>query len=95
MRVPVSVYFGVPERILVRGSNVNHDGKLLIGLTFADIVIGWLSGSMNRVFESFAAKGMPWVAKRVFIDSFITGFEFTKMPNVWVNEADYLSVAVT
>jgi hypothetical protein len=47
----------------------------------ADIVSGWLSGSIKRVLDNFAANGMPSVAYRVFMDSFITGFEFTRIPN--------------
>jgi hypothetical protein len=50
---------------------------------------------MKSVFESFAAKGIPCVANKVLIDSLIIGFEFTKIPNVCVKEADYLSVAAT
>ena len=57
--MPVSVCFGVPERILVRGSNFNQDGSSLMGLTFAEIVTGWLSGSIKSVLDSFAAKGIP------------------------------------
>lgn len=77
----MSVCLGVPERILVRGSNFNQEGKSLMGLTFAAMVTGWLSGSMKSVFESFAANGIPYVANNVLIDSLMIGFEFTKMPN--------------
>ena len=91
----MSVCLGVPERILVRGSNFSQEGKSLMGLTFAEMVTGWLSGSMNSVFESFDAKGMPCVANNVLIDSLIIGFEFTNIPKDCVNEADCLSVAVT
>lgn len=66
-----------------------------MGLTFAEIVTGWLSGSMNSVFESFDAKGIPCVANKVLIDSLIIGFEFTNIPKDCVNAADCLSVAVT
>ena len=59
INVPVSVCFGIPDRIFVKGSNFNHAGKLLIGLTFAEIDNGWLSGSMKSVFDNFTANGMP------------------------------------
>lgn len=93
--MPVSVCLGVPERIFVKGSNFNQDGRSLMGLTFAEIVTGWLSGSMKSVFESFAAKGIPYVANKVLIDSLMIGFELTKMPKGCVNVAYCLSVAVT
>lgn len=51
-----------------------------MGLTFAEIVTGWLSGSIKSVLDSFAAKGIPYVANKVFIDSLMIGFEFTKIP---------------
>jgi hypothetical protein len=54
-----------------------------------------LSGSMNSLFESFHAKGIPCVANKVLIDSLIIGFEFTNIPKDCVNAADCLSVAVT
>ncbi len=78
----MSVYFGIPERIFVKGSNFSQDGRSPMGLTFAEIVTGWLSGSKKSVFESLVAKGIPYVAKRVLKDSLITGFELTNIPKV-------------
>jgi len=78
----VSVYFGIPESIFVKGSNYSQDGRSPMGLTLAEIITCWLSGSMKSVFESLAAKGIPCVAKRVLIDSLITGFELTNIPKV-------------
>ncbi len=57
--MPVSVADGIPDKMFVRGSNLSQEGRSLMGLTLAERVIGWLSGSMKRVLESFAAKGMP------------------------------------
>ena len=57
--MPVSVAVGMPDKMVVRGSNLSQEGRLLIGLTLAERVIGWLSGSMKRVLESLTAKGMP------------------------------------
>ncbi len=91
--MPVSVAEGVPDKILVSGSNFSHCGKSLMGLTLAKIVIGWLSGSIKRVRDSFAAKGIPYVAYRVFILSLMIGFELTSIPNYYEKEAPNLSVA--
>ena len=57
--MPVSVAVGMPDKMVVRGSNLSQEGRLLMGLTLAERVIGWLSGSMKRVLESLTAKGMP------------------------------------